>query len=119
MESNSESPFLSVSEIFEKCIGCKWTMHVLSQIRAGVHRPGQLQRTAEGLTTKVLNDRLAKLVQLRIVERESFPEIPPHVEYRLSQFGEQFVRIFDQIDELQRKFGHTVETINVTTSNSP
>ena len=109
MEINDESPIVSVTEIFEKCIGCKWTMHVLTQIRAGVHRPGQLQRTAEGLTTKVLNDRLAKLVSLRIVERESFPEIPPRVEYRLTKFGDQFVQIFDQIDELQRKFGHNVE----------
>ena len=108
METNDKTPIVSVAEIFEKCIGCKWTMHVLAQIRAGVHRPGQLQRTADGLTTKVLNDRLTKLVNLRIVERESFPEIPPRVEYRLTQFGEQFVQIFDQIDELQREFGHNV-----------
>ena len=106
METNDKAPIFSVAEIFEKCIGCKWTTHVLSQIRAGVHRPGQLQRTADGLTTKVLNDRLVKLVNLRIVERESFPEIPPRVEYRLTQFGEQFVQILDQIDELQNQFGY-------------
>ena len=106
METNDETPIVSVADIFEKCIGCKWTMHVLTQIRAGIHRPGQLQRTADGLTNKVLNDRLSKLVKLRIVERESFPEIPPRVEYRLTDFGDHFVQIFDQIDELQRKFSH-------------
>lgn len=93
-------------------------MHVLSQIRAGVHRPGQLQRTADGLTTKVLNDRLAKLVNLQIVERESFPEIPPRVEYRLTKFGEQFVWIFDQIDELQRKFGYNSGAVAETMLDS-
>ncbi|MEM8670959.1 MAG: helix-turn-helix domain-containing protein [Planctomycetota bacterium] len=114
MEINGESPVHSVTEIFEKCIGCKWTMHVLTQIRSGVHRPGELQRTAEGLTTKVLNVRLAKLVSLRIVERHSYPEIPPRVEYRLTAFGERFVKIFDQIDELQREFGHTEPAVAET-----
>lgn len=109
MESNDELPAFSVTEIFEKCIGCKWTLHVLAQIRAGVSRPGQLERTADGLTTKVLNERLTKLVQLKIAERESFPEVPPRVEYRLTEFGHRFVQILDQLDELQEQF----ETKNV------
>ena len=71
---------------------------------------GQLQRTADGLTTKVLNDRLSKLVRLGIVDRHAYAEIPPRVEYRLTDFGEQFLRIIDQIDELQRKFGRSVES---------
>jgi len=104
METNDQSPTISVTEIFEKCIGCKWTMHLLSQIRSGIHRPGQLQRSAEGLTTKVLNDRFAKLVRLGIAVRESFAEVPPRVEYRLTEFGEHFVRIFDQIESLQQRF---------------
>jgi len=78
----------------------------MSQIRAGVHRPGELQRSTEGLTTKVLNDRLAKLVRLQIVERESFPEVPPRVEYRLTEFGTRFMAIIDQIEQLQGEFGH-------------
>ena len=104
MERNEKTLTLSVAEIFEKCIGCKWTMHVLAQIRAGIHRPGQLERSVEGLTTKVLNDRLTKLVDLRIVRRESFPEIPPRVEYQLTDFGVHFMRIVDQIEELQKQF---------------
>ena len=106
MESNGDNSTFSVTEILEKCIGCKWTMHVLAQIRAGVHRPGQLERSAEGLTTKVLNERLAKLTRLQIVQRHSFPEVPPRVEYRLTEFGERFMKIFDQIEELQKEFGY-------------
>lgn len=114
METNNETPNISVTDIFEKCIGCKWTMHVLSQIRAGVHRPGALQRTADGLTTKVLNERLTKLVRLRIVERESFSEIPPRVEYRLTPFGSEFVQLFDRIEVLQKTYGHTVASAKQT-----
>lgn len=110
METNEGNEAFTVTEILEKCVGCKWTMHVLAQIRAGVHRPGQLQRTADGLTTKVLNERLAKLTRLRIVERHAFPEVPPRVEYRLTAFGERFLRILDQIDALQEEFGFGVES---------
>ncbi len=106
METNGKTPALSVAEIFEKCIGCKWTLHVLAQIRTGVHRPGQLQRTADGLTTKVLNERLEKLVRLKIIKRQSFPEIPPRVEYRLTEFGDKFVKVIDQIETLQNDFSH-------------
>lgn len=118
METNDQTPKVSVQEIFEKCIGCKWTMHVLSQIRAGIHRPGQLQRTANGLTRKVLNDRLVKLVDLGIVERESFSEVPPRVEYRLTVFGQHFVGIFDQIDELQKRFENLAAQLPSNDPNS-
>ena len=104
MESHDHFAAFSVHEIFEKCIGCKWTLHVLSQIPAGVMRPGQLERTAAGLTTKVLNERLTKLMRLGIIDREAHPEIPPRVEYRLTDFGDQFIKIIDQVDELQRRF---------------
>ncbi len=94
-------PKPSVTEIFEKCVGCKWTLHVLSQIRRGVCRPGQLERTAAGLTTKVLNERLVKLTRFGILEKTSFSEVPPRVEYELTPFGERFVEIVDQIEQLQ------------------
>tara|TARA_R110002049_G_scaffold2750_4_gene21892 strand:+ start:33860 stop:34180 length:321 start_codon:yes stop_codon:yes gene_type:complete len=105
MESIDESSAVTVQEIFEKCLGCKWTLHVITQIRSGIVRPGQLERTADGLTTKVLNDRLTKLVGLGIIEKESFPEVPPRVEYRLSEFGKKFVAILDQIEALQNGIG--------------
>ena len=91
----------SVSDIFEQCVGCKWTLHVLEQIRGGVKRPGQLQRTADGLTTKVLNERLVKLVRFGILEKKSYAELPPRVEYELTNFGQRFVEILDQVAQLQ------------------
>lgn len=104
MERIEPTPSASVQEIFEKCLGCKWTLHVITQIRAGVARPGALERTADGLTTKVLNERLTKLLRLGVIRRDSFPEVPPRVEYRLTKFGEEFVAILDQIDALQQRF---------------
>lgn len=90
-----------VEHIVENCLGCKWTLAVLDRIRAGVCRPGRLERSVPGLTTKVLNERLAKLVRFGLIDRRSFPEIPPRVEYRLTPFGRRLVRILDSVERLR------------------
>ena len=93
----------SVVEILENCIGCKWTMQVLQMIRSGVNRPGQMERTTDGLTAKVLNERLAKLMRYQLIEKISYAEVPPRVEYVLTPFGKQFVAILDQIERLSEE----------------
>ena len=103
MESLEQTSGITVREIFEKCVGCKWTLHVLAHIRRGIVRPGELERTADGLTTKVLNERLTKLSRFGIISREAFPEVPPRVEYRLTEFGTAFLQILDQIEDLQER----------------
>ena len=92
-----------VHQMFEACIGCKWTLHVLGQIRKGVRRPGALERSAPGLTSKVLNERLQKLLRFGIIDKTVYPETPPRVEYELTAFGRRFVGILDQIDALREQ----------------
>jgi DNA-binding HxlR family transcriptional regulator len=41
------------------------------------------------------------MVRFRILERTSFGDVPPRVEYRLTQFGLRFIRLLDDIEELQ------------------
>jgi DNA-binding HxlR family transcriptional regulator len=101
--STAEIP--DVAEVFENCIGCKWTIHVLTQIRGGVRRPGELVRTAEGLRTKVLNERLTKLVRFGVLAKTSYPEIPPRVEYDLTPFGNRIALILDEVHKLRREMG--------------
>lgn len=72
--------------------------------RGGARRyrpPGATQHAIEGLSTKVLNERLSKMVRYGILDKQVFPELPPRVEYRLTRFGERFVVILDQIRNLQ------------------
>lgn len=87
----------------ESIVGCKWSLHVLAQIRAGVNRPGALQRSAEGLTQKVLSERLNKLLRFGILEKHTFPEVPPRVEYSFTEFGRKFLKVLDEVDNLQRE----------------
>lgn len=88
----------------ESIIGCKWSISVLRMIQKGVNRPGVMQRQVEGLTTKVLNERLAKLQKFGIITKVSYPEIPPRVEYSLTEFGHRFVGIVDLVDEIQSEW---------------
>jgi len=100
-QSGGNKPQPTVAYIVEHTLGCKWMLEVLRMIRAGINRPGAMTRSVEGLTTKVLNERLADLLNFGIVEKLAYPEIPPRVEYTLTEFGQRFVRILDMIDELE------------------
>ena len=85
----------------EDMVGCKWSLAVLGRIRDGVQRPGEIERAIEGLSKKVMNERLRKLQRYGIVEKRVFPEVPPRVEYRLIAFGKKFAKVLDGIERLQ------------------
>jgi DNA-binding HxlR family transcriptional regulator len=91
----------TAAEIVEEVVGCKWTVRILGCIRAGTLRPGAIRGRLRGLTTKVLNERLRKLVRLQLISRTAYPEVPPRVEYDLTSLGRRFVRLLDHIEALQ------------------
>lgn len=96
-----QTPTLKMAE---DILGCKWSLRVLQLVRQGICRPGLMERSTEGLTTKVLNERLRKLTRYRILERRAYPEIPPRVEYSFTPFGEKFIAVLDKLSELDREF---------------
>lgn len=101
MKKNQKSSPVSVAEMLESIIGCKWSISVLGGLRRGINRPGALERACEGISTKVLNERLRKLTRFGIIERLVYPESPPRVEYEFTRFGKSFVTLIDAVDELQ------------------
>jgi DNA-binding HxlR family transcriptional regulator len=101
----AEAP--SVPRMVEDIVGCKWSLAVLDLVRRGVRRPGAMEHAIDGLTAKVLNERLRKLMRYGILDKTSFPEVPPRVEYSLTEFGSKFAAILDQIDKLQNDFGES------------
>lgn len=92
----------SVAEMLESIVGCKWSLRVLALVRDGVQRPGAMEHAVEGLTAKVLNERLRKLCRYGILDKQVFAESPPRVEYRLTAFGQRFTALLDQVDQLQQ-----------------
>jgi DNA-binding HxlR family transcriptional regulator len=95
---------VKISRMVEDVVGCKWTLTIMQLIRQGIRRPGVLERSVAGLTTKVMNERLRKLVDYGILERYAYAEIPPRVEYELTPFGQKFASILDAIEELETEY---------------
>ena len=91
-----------VRRMVEDVVGCKWSFAVLARVRNGVRRPGALEHSLPGLSTKVLNERLRKRVRHGILARTAYAGLPPRVEYALTSFG-QLARLLDDVDALQRE----------------
>ncbi|MBE7416593.1 MAG: winged helix-turn-helix transcriptional regulator [Ideonella sp.] len=93
---------VTVSEMVESIVGCKWSIGLLRLVADGVARPGELLRASPGLSTKVMNERLRKLTRFGIVQRSVRGHKPPlEVEYRLTAFGQRFDRLLDEVKRLQ------------------
>lgn len=65
----------------------KWTILILRDLFTGTKRFGELKKSLNGVSQKVLTANLRSLEEKGIIEREVFPEVPPRVEYRLTDLG--------------------------------
>ncbi|MPY22431.1 helix-turn-helix transcriptional regulator [Shewanella psychropiezotolerans] len=91
------------TRMVETIVGCKWSLTVFQLLAQDINRPGEMVRRVEGLTTKVLNQCLKRNVEFGILEKISYPEIPPRVEYHVTPFGSKFMTILDALKELQQE----------------
>lgn len=98
-----------VTALLEDVLGCKWSWRILREIRAGISRPGQLERSIEGISAKVLNERLRKLQRHGVLRKLEFPEIPPRVEYHYTELGERFFAILEEIEAVESEFARTID----------
>ena len=65
----------------------KWKIHLIYFISQGVTRPGELQRKIPGATRRVLNVQLNQLEAHGLVSKTIYAELPPKVEYELTELG--------------------------------
>ncbi len=91
------------ARMVETIYGCKWSLTVYQLLSEGINRPGQMVKSTEGLTTKVLNECLRKNVGFGILKRHSFNEVPPRVEYEVTDFGKKFIMVLDELERLQHE----------------
>ncbi|WP_409341749.1 winged helix-turn-helix transcriptional regulator [Paenibacillus sp. MBLB4367] len=79
-------------------IGSKWMFLIIRDLLLdGPRRFGDLLKSLEGISPKTLSVRLKELERHDIVNRTVFPEIPPHVEYSLTEKGKQLESIFVEL----------------------
>ena len=82
-------------------IGGKWKPIILYLISKGGNRFGILQRGIEGISKQMLTKQLRELEADGILHREIFPEIPPRVEYSITEKGRSLFPVIDSM----RKWG--------------
>ncbi|MFE3191309.1 winged helix-turn-helix transcriptional regulator [Nocardia sp. NPDC059240] len=68
-------------------VGGKWKMHLMWVLAEGPQRFGQIRRLLTGVSEKVLAENLRQMEASGVVHREIYPEIPPRVEYSLTELG--------------------------------
>ncbi|HEV7380844.1 MAG TPA: helix-turn-helix domain-containing protein [Dyadobacter sp.] len=75
----------------------KWTLMILFQINENTVRYGELKRAVTGISEKMLIQELNMLVEHKLVSKKVYHEIPPKVEYRLTELGLKTMPIVDQL----------------------
>jgi DNA-binding HxlR family transcriptional regulator len=83
-------------------VGAKWTALLVHDLSEGARRFSELERSCQGISPRTLAERLRALEAEGILERQSYPETPPRVEYSLTEKGESLLPIIDAM----RAFGH-------------
>lgn len=90
-ENLPECPVATTVEL----IGSKWKLLILKYLLNKTMRYNELKREIDGISQKVLTSTLKSMVDDGIVIRTSYPEVPPRVEYSLSEIGESMRPVID------------------------
>jgi DNA-binding HxlR family transcriptional regulator len=96
-ESNSRCPVCRTADV----VCGKWTLLVIRDLAEGRSRFCELERSLEGISPRTLSLRLRALEEEGIVARKTFPEVPPRVEYALTEKGEALVPLIEDM----RRYG--------------
>lgn len=78
-------------------IGGRWKAPILYYLSKGTRRFGQIDATITGISRKVLTEQLKQLENDGLIIREHFKELPPRVEYSLTDFGKSLDSVFTSI----------------------
>jgi len=85
-------------------IAGKWTILLVRDLADGRSRFCELERSLEGISPRTLSLRLRALEEQGVVERRTFPEVPPRVEYSLTEKGRALVPIIEDMRAYGREW---------------
>ena len=90
-----EGPVATTVQLF----GSKWKLLILRNLMMRPWRFNELKKSLEGISQKVLTDSLRSMEEDGLITRTVYPEVPPRVEYALSDLGETMRPILDAMQE--------------------
>lgn len=116
MQKSSFSPKCPVREqacvaIAAAIVSSKWTPQLIYALANGVERFGELQKEAGGINPRTLSARLDDLEHQGIVAKKSYAEVPPRVEYSLTQKGRDLLPILECMVEWGEKYAKTTPAV--------
>jgi DNA-binding HxlR family transcriptional regulator len=82
-------------------MGNKWTPLIVRDLAEGERRFSELERSLVGISPKTLSERLKRLEEAHVIGRQCFAEVPPRVEYSLTEKGYALLPVIEQM----RSFG--------------
>lgn len=82
-----------------KIIGSRWNLVIIWCLKDKTLRFTELQKRMGDVNSKTITKHLRILKECNIISRSIYPEVPPRVEYSLTQYGLAFLPIFDEIHE--------------------
>lgn len=85
-------------------IGDKWKVLILRDLRRGTMRFGELKKSVTGISQKVLTSNLRSMEENGLLTREVFPEVPPRVEYTLTELGHSMEPILDAMEKWGKEY---------------
>ena len=100
MASNDSCPVCRTAEI----VCGKWTLLIIRDLADGRSRFCELERSLKGISPRTLSLRLRALEEEAIVARCTFPEVPPRVEYALTEKGRALVPIVEDMRAYGRRW---------------
>lgn len=101
MESTLTASDSDVIEYGLNVLSPRWTTAVLIELSRGSIRTTHLLRALPGLSAKTLTERLRRLQELGMITRQTFNEVPPRVEYTLTDSGKRVLSLLEEV----RKYG--------------
>ncbi len=101
-----------------EALGGKWKGLILFHLKDGKRRFNELRRLIPDITQRTLTRQLRELEQDRIVARTIYPEIPPRVEYKLTDFGKTLIPILDALYEWGQQYIDRLSDIRSATSDN-
>ena len=106
MKTKDELPVCPVATAVS-LIGGKWKLLIIRNLKERPWRFNEQQRDIEGISQKVLTDSLRQMIDDGLVYRHDYQEIPPKVEYGLTELGKEMLPIIDALAD----FGNYYKSI--------
>ncbi|KOS26427.1 MarR family transcriptional regulator [Bacillus anthracis] len=106
MNQNDSCPIATTFEV----IGGKWKVVILCLLMDGKKRTNEFKRLMPGITQKMLTQQLRELEDDGVIHRTVYHQVPPKVEYSLSDYGKSLMKIMDELFEWGK--GHQIKRLH-------